>query len=37
MTDYVIFTDSSADLDQAMVQEFDVQVLPLSFLMDGET
>lgn len=37
MSDYVIVTDSSADLGQDMVQELGVIVLPLSFTMDGKT
>lgn len=31
MPDFVIVTDSSADLDARMVEEFDIHVLPLSF------
>lgn len=37
MFDYAIVTDSSADLDAAMVQELGVEVLPLTFLMEGQT
>ena len=33
MSDFVILTDSSADLGADMVQQLDVQVLPLSFSM----
>lgn len=33
MSDFVILTDSSADLTADMVQQLDVQVLPLSFSM----
>ena len=33
MSDFVILTDSSADLDARMVNELDIQVLPLSFTM----
>ena len=33
MSDFVILTDSSADLEADMVQQLDVQVLPLSFSM----
>ncbi len=34
MSDFVILTDSCADLTAAMVEQLDVQVLPLSFNMD---
>jgi len=37
MSEYVIITDSSCDLDQAMVEELGVQVLPLSFTIQGKT
>ena len=37
MPDFEILTDSSADLDAAMVQELNVQVLPLAFLLDERT
>ena len=37
MSDYVILTDSSADLDEEMVRRLDVQVLPLSFTIGGQT
>ena len=37
MSDFVILTDSCADLSAAMVEQLDVQVLPLSFNMDGKT
>lgn len=37
MSEYVIITDSSADLDAAMVAELGVEVLPLSFTVNGET
>ena len=33
MNDYVILTDSSADLDQKMVDELGLEVLPLTFLL----
>ena len=33
MSDFVILTDSSADLGVDMVRQLDVQVLPLSFSM----
>ena len=34
MSDFAILTDSCADLTAAMVEQLDVQVLPLSFNMD---
>ena len=34
MSDFVIFTDSSADLSGEMVSQLDVQVLPLSFILE---
>ena len=37
MPDYVILTDSSADLTAEMVREAGVTVLPLSFTIQGET
>ena len=37
MPDYVILTDSSADLSAEMVREAGVTVLPLSFTIQGET
>ena len=37
MNDYVLLTDSSADLTDEMVRELDVQVLPLSFIMEDKT
>ena len=37
MRDYVIITDSSADLDQEMVRKLGVEVLPLTFIMEGES
>jgi len=36
MNDFVILTDSSADLTAQLVEQMDVQVLPLSFTMEGE-
>lgn len=35
MSDFLILTDSSADLSAEQVRELDVHVLPLSFLMAG--
>lgn len=37
MENYVIITDSAADLDQAMVDRLGVAVAPLSLTMDGKT
>ncbi len=37
MSDYVILTDSSADLSAELVKELDVRVLPLSFTLEGKT
>ena len=37
MSDFVILTDSSADLGADLVAQLDVQVLPLSFTMQGTT
>ena len=37
MSDFIILTDSSADLDAEMVQRLDIQVLPLSFTIGGQT
>ena len=37
MSDFIILTDSSADLSAEMVREAGVTVLPLSFTIQGET
>ena len=37
MNDYVIITDSSCDLPDSLVKELELEVLPLSFIMDGKT
>ena len=37
MNDYVIVTDSSADLDEALVKELELEVIPLRFTINGET
>lgn len=37
MSDYVIITDSSADLSASMVKDLGVEVLPLAFTIDGKT
>ena len=37
MSNFVILTDSSADLSDEMARQLDVQVLPLGFVLDGHT
>ena len=37
MSEYVIVTDSSADLPDSLVKELGVEVLPLSFTVQGKT
>ena len=37
MNDFVLLTDSSADLSAGLVRELGVEVLPLSFTMGGKT
>ena len=37
MSEFVILTDSSADLSAALVEQMDVEVLPLSYTMEGKT
>ncbi len=37
MSDYVIVTDSSADLDDVLAKELGVEVIPLKFTIGGET
>lgn len=37
MSEYIIITDSSADLPEGMLKELDVEVLPLSFTIEGKT
>ena len=37
MSDFVILTDSSADLGEDLVSQMDIQVLPLSFTIRGQT
>jgi len=37
MSDYIIITDSSCDLPDHLVKELELEVLPLSFIMDGKT
>lgn len=37
MNNYVIITDSSCDLPDSLVKELELEVVPLSFIMDGKT
>lgn len=37
MNNYVIVTDSSCDLPKEIVEEYGIQVVPLSFTIDGKT
>ena len=37
MSDFVILTDSSADLSAELVKKLNIHVLPLSFTIDGQT
>lgn len=37
MNNYVILTDSSADLTQELYKEYDIECMPLTFLLDGES
>ncbi len=37
MSDFIILTDSSADLGADLTERYDIQVLPLSFIVAGET
>ena len=37
MNNYVIITESSCDLPDSLVKELELEVLPLSFIMDGKT
>ena len=37
MNDYVIITDSTADLPKGLIDELGVTVLPLQYIVDGET
>ena len=37
MSQYIIVTDSAADLDQALVDELGIQVVPLSLTLGGKT
>ena len=37
MNDFVIITDSASDLPADLVEELDIQVVPLSFIMEDQT
>lgn len=37
MGNYQIITDSTADLTSALIEELDVQVIPLCYMMEGKT
>ena len=37
MSNYIIITDSSCDLPDNLVKALELEVLPLSFIMDGKT
>jgi fatty acid-binding protein DegV len=37
MNDFVIVTDSASDLPAWLVEELDVQVVPLSFIVEDQT
>lgn len=37
MTEYILITDSCADLPLRIYEELDIQVIPLSFLLEGQT
>lgn len=37
MSEYVLFTDSTCDLTPDLVEEMDIHVLPMSFMLNGET
>ncbi len=37
MSNYVLLTDSSADLTDALYKEYDIEVLPLTFLLDNKS
>lgn len=36
MNDYVIFTDSNCDLDTKLIDELQIQVIPMAFHLDGK-
>lgn len=37
MEDYVLFTESTCDLTPELAQEMDIQVLPMTFTLDGQS
>lgn len=37
MSDYVLFTDSTADLPQHLVEQLEIAVIPLLFELDGQS
>ena len=37
MSEYVIFTDSSADLSAELVEQLELSILPLAFILKGKT
>ena len=37
MANYILFTDSCADLPLKLYEELDIRVIPLSFLLEGKT
>lgn len=37
MDNYVLFTESTCDLTPELVQEMDIQVLPMTFTLDGQS
>ena len=37
MSEYVLFTDSTCDLTPDLVEKMDIHVLPMSFVLNGET
>ena len=37
MANYLIFTESTGDLTPALIEQTGLQVLPMSFTLDGNT
>lgn len=37
MRDYIIITDSCADLDPGMIKKLRIEVIPMTFILDGES
>ncbi len=35
MSEYKIFSDSTTDLSPALIQEMEVEIIPLTFIMNG--